>query len=109
MKLELAAVIAAIQPQPRQHSHPCAAVRALEMVDAAWAGGKQVVHGEADPDVIGPPCQALRLIGRRVLQRSILPAIYDHATTMFAVFVIFATTCRLLLPSRLEGALQLQE
>ena len=63
MKLELAAVIAAIQPQPRQHSHPCAAVRALEMVDAAWAGGKQVVHGEADPDVMGPPCQALRLIG----------------------------------------------
>ena len=62
MKLVLAAVIAAIQAQPRQHSHPRAAVRALEMVDAAWAGGKQVVHSEADPDVMGPPCQALRLI-----------------------------------------------
>ena len=63
MELMLPTVIAAIQTQPRQHSHPRAAVRALEMVDAAWAGGKQVVHGEADPNVVGPPCQALRLIG----------------------------------------------
>ena len=97
VKLVLAAVVAAIEPQPRQESHPRAAARALEMVDAAWAGGKQVVHSEADPGVMGPPCQALRLIGRCVLQRSILPVIYDHGTTMFAVFVIFATTCRLLL------------
>lgn len=38
MKLMLAAVIAAIQAQPRQESHPCAAARALQMIDAAWTG-----------------------------------------------------------------------
>ena len=49
----LAAVVAAVKAQPWQQSHPCAAPRALEMIDAAWAGGEQVVH-RRDPDVTGP-------------------------------------------------------
>lgn len=44
MKLLLPAVIAAVQAQPRQRSHPHVAAHAFEVVDATWAGGKQAVH-----------------------------------------------------------------
>ncbi|MCR6477509.1 hypothetical protein NU688_15210 [Variovorax sp. ZS18.2.2] len=99
MELMLAAVIAAIEAQPWQDPHPSAAARALEMIDAAWTGRKQVVHKEGDLDVMGPLTKLYGL-SADVLQCSILPAIRDHRTTMFAVFVIFATTCRLSLGRR---------
>ncbi|MDP9894033.1 hypothetical protein J2W32_002907 [Variovorax boronicumulans] len=54
MELMLAAVVAAIKAQPRQESHPRAAAHALEMVDAAGAGRKQVLHEEGDLDVMDP-------------------------------------------------------
>ncbi|MGF6348501.1 hypothetical protein [Variovorax sp. W2I14] len=54
MELVLAAVVAAIKAQPRQESHPRAAAHALEMIDAAGAGRKQVLHEEGDLDVMDP-------------------------------------------------------
>jgi|GEM_PF-6645886 len=90
----LAAVVAAVQAQPRKHSHPCAAARALEMLDAAWAGRKQVVHEGGGLDVMGPLAKLYGL-SADLLQRSILPAIHDRATTMFRVFVNFVATRRL--------------
>ncbi|MCR6478182.1 hypothetical protein NU688_18620 [Variovorax sp. ZS18.2.2] len=73
MELVLAAVVAAIEAQPRQDSHPRAAAHALEMIDAAWAGRKQVVHKEGGLDVMGPLAKLYGL-SADVLQRSILSA-----------------------------------